>query len=275
MNNINKTEKPPKISVIMAVYNAQKTLTESVDSIINQTYPNWEFIICDDCSNDSSIVILNKYKEKYPDKFILLRNDSNMKLPYSLNRCLEKASGEFVARMDADDISHKDRFQRQIDYLKCHPEVDMVGTAMQRFDENGLGTVDRKPDHPDKYSLRRIIPFNHATIMTYKYVYDDLGGYTVSDRTVRGQDYDLWFRFYYAGYKGDNLSDPLYYVREDKAAFKRRTAKVRWNGFKTTCIGYKLLGYPKRWLIRPALDFAVKSIIPASVFRLYHKNSGS
>ena len=230
-----------------------------------------EFIICDDCSADSSLQIINDYKNRYPDKFVIIRNDSNMKLPYSLNRCLAESRGELIARMDADDISHSTRIEKQVEYLMLHSTIDLVGTAMRRFDENGFGSIDKKPEHPDKYSLRTLIPFNHATIMTYKRVYDALDGYTVSERTIRGQDYDLWFRFYSHGFKGDNIPEPLYYVREDRAAFKRRTFKVRWNGFKTTCIGYDLLGFPKRWLIRPATAMIIKSVLPTTLMMKYHQ----
>ena len=259
-----------KISVIMSVYNAEDTLRESIDSILTQTYADWEFVICNDASTDGTQKILDEYADNYPEKFILIKNDENKYLAYSLNRCLEIATGYYIARMDADDISDKNRFEKQVRYLQNHSDVDLVGSAMQRFNENGLGVVDAKPEHPDKYSLRYVIPFNHATIMTYKRVYDTLNGYTVSDRTIRGQDYDLWFRFYYEGFRGDNISEPLYYVREDKNAFKRRTFKVRWNGFKTTCIGYKLLGFPKRWLIKPAVRTLVKSLSPIKLMMWYH-----
>ena len=110
--------------------------------------------------------------------------------------------------------------------------------------------------------------------MTYKRVYEVLNGYTVAERTERGQDYDLWFRFFYAGFHGDNLQEALYLVREDEAAIRRRTFKVRWNAFKTTRFGYKLLGYPKRWLIRPAIAMVVKSLIPAKMMLLYREWQG-
>ena len=258
------------VSVIMGIYNCSDTLSEAIESIIGQTYTNWELIMCDDASTDDTYQVALRYQKKYPDKIKLIQNEVNSKLPYTLNHCLKYASGEFIARMDADDKSTADRFMVQVRYLREHSDVDLVGTAMQRFNEKGLGAIDEKPQYPDRFTLRKLIPFNHATIMTYKRVYDALGGYTVCERTVRGQDYDLWFRFYHEGYRGDNLKEPLYMVREDEAAFKRRTIKVRWNGFKTACIGYKLLGYPKIWLIKPACDFVIKSLIPTRLMIYYH-----
>lgn len=260
-----------KISVIMSVYNCEKTLREAIDSILKQTYSDWEFVICNDASTDGTQSILDEYKAAYPDKFILISNESNKRLAFSLNHCLKYATGEYVARMDGDDISMPDRFEKEINYLKQHPECDLVGTAMQQFDENGPLQVISKPELVDKNSMKKMIPFNHATIMTYRHVYEALGGYTVSERTNRAQDYDLWFRFFAAGYTGRNLTEALYYVREDLNAIKRRTFKVRWNAFKTTRIGYKMLGFPKRYLIKEFIKVIVKSLVPYRLAYWYRK----
>lgn len=262
-----------KISVIMGIYNCADTLPEAIDSIIAQTYENWELIMCDDASSDQTYHIAKQYQEKYPGKIKLLHNDVNSKLAYSLNRCLEFATGQFVARMDGDDLSTPDRFEKEIAYLKTHLDVQLVGTAMQQFDENRVKMrVIYKPEHPDRWTLHKQIPFHHATIMTYKYVYDALGGYTVTERTNRAQDYDLWFRFYAANYVGANLKEVLYYVREDIKAIKRRTFKVRWNALKTTQYGYRLLGYPKRWFVQEMCIVLAKSVIPFKFIEIYRKH---
>ena len=258
-----------KISVIMGIYNCADTLPEAIDSILAQTYTDWELIMCDDCSSDGTCDVAMAYAERFPEKIILLRNEVNSKLAFSLNRCLEHASGEFVARMDGDDISAPERFVKQLSYLREHPDIDLVGTAMQRFSDKGMADIDIKQADPDRFTLHRSIPFNHATIMTYKRVYDALGGYTVAERTNRGQDYDLWFRFYHAGFSGGNIQEPLYLVREDMDAIKRRSFKVRWNAFKTTRYGYKLLGYPKWWIIRPAALMVFKSLVPYRMVAMY------
>lgn len=258
-----------KISIIMGIYNCGVTLSEAIESIINQTYTNWELILCDDASTDNTYEVAQKYQKAYPDRIILLRNKKNMRLSYSLNKCLKYATGKYIARMDGDDISSPNRFQKQISFLNANKEIDLVGTAMQQFNESGYLAVIEKPIKIDKYSLRKIVPFNHATILTYKYVYDKLKGYTVSDRTSRCEDYDLWFRFFHAGFNGANMKEPLYFVREDMAALKRRTFKARWNGFKTTVYGFKLLGFPKRWLIIEFFKMILKSIIPSNVMLFY------
>lgn len=259
------------ISIIMAVYNCATTVREAIDSIINQTYTNWEFIICDDCSTDNTLDIVREYKAKYPDKFKVIQNEQNSKLSYSLNHCLKYANGEFIARMDGDDISRPDRFEKQVKYLREHPDVDLVSTLVQRFEGNKLADIIKKPEFPDRYTQRNEVAFNHATIMTYKSVYDKCGGYTVSKRTVRAQDYDLWFRFFYHNFKGVNMQEPLYLMREDMNAIKRRTIKVRFHAYRTTIKGFRLLKYPLRWYIRPTIIFIVKSLTPSFVVYKYRQ----
>lgn len=261
-----------KISVIMSVFNCEKTLREAIESVVAQTYENWEFVICNDASTDGTQAILDEYKSRFPDKFILIANEENMRLAFSLNRCLEYATGEYVARMDGDDISVPERFEKEIAFLQAYPEYDLVGCAMQRFsEEKGFADIVWSKEHVDKYSMRNGPPFCHATILTYKRVYDALGGYTVAERTKRAQDYDLWFRFFAAGFSGYNLQEPLYLVREDMNAIKRRTFKVRWNAFKTTRYGYKLLGFPKLWLAEKFFLMIGKSLIPYRLVYYYRK----
>ena len=259
------------ISIIMAVYNCEDTVREAIDSILNQTYTNWEFIICDDCSMDNTLEIVREYEAKHPDKFKVIQNEVNSKLSFSLNHCLKYADGEFVARMDGDDISRPDRFEKQINYLREHEDVDLVSTLVQRFDGDTLADIIVKPEFPDRYTQRNQVAFNHATIMTYKYVYDKCGGYTVSKRTVRAQDYDLWFRFFYHNFKGVNMQEPLYLMRENLAAVKRRTMKVRFNAYKTTIKGFRLLKYPIHWYIKPTVTFIVKGLTPSFIQLGYRK----
>lgn len=260
-----------KISVIMGIYNCANTLPDAIDSIVNQTYTNWELIMCDDCSSDNTYEVAKKYLDKYPDKVILIKNEVNSKLAYTLNHCLEYATGKYIARMDGDDKCLPDRFEKQIKYLQNHLDIQLVGTAMQQFNEKGNLNLVICSEHTDKWTLSKKMPFNHATIMTYKWVYDSLNGYVVAERTNRGQDYDLWFRFFAKGYIGDNIQEPLYLVREDSNAFKRRTFKVRWSTWETTKIGYDLLGYPKSWLIKPLFINIIKSLTPAKIQELYRK----
>ena len=103
-----------KISVIMGIYNCANTLGEALDCIINQTYTNWEVIMCDDYSSDDTVQIAEKYVQKYPGKFLLLKNKENHGLNYTLNKCLKVANGDYIARMDGDDLCAVDRFEKKL-----------------------------------------------------------------------------------------------------------------------------------------------------------------
>lgn len=260
-----------KISIIMGIYNCASTLPESIDSILAQTYTNWELIMCDDCSTDDTYKVAEEYKNKYPEKIKLIKNETNSKLAFSLNHCLEYATGELIARMDGDDISLPERLEKQVQFLQENPDIQLVGTSMRRFNEKGLHDVVTPPENVDKYTLATRVPFCHATILTYKYVYDALNGYTVAERTVRGQDSDLWYRFFHKGFVGANMMDPLYLVREDENAIRRRTVKRRWYAYQTEMLGYKLLNYPKRWALRLTIRVIVKSLIPYFIIDKYRE----
>lgn len=254
----------------MATYNCEATIRGSIDSIINQTLQDWEFVICDDCSSDNTYKILKDYETHNPDKFVILRNEKNSKLSFSLNRCLDNCKGEYIARMDGDDISVKNRLERQVDFLDSHPEYAMVGTAMLPFDEKGDRPVRYAKPVPDKNDMVNRSPFFHATIMMRKEVYDLIDRYLVSKRTTRAQDYDMWFRFFARDLKGYNLQEPLYRVLEDDAAIKRRTFKTRCYEVQTRLIGYHLLHYPLYKYVY-AFKPILAALTPVPVMQWFHK----
>ncbi|MDO5436498.1 MAG: glycosyltransferase family 2 protein [Clostridia bacterium] len=259
-----------KISVIMGIYNCADTLPRAIESILHQTYTNWELILCDDASQDNTYEIAEQYRDLYPDKIILIRNEKHMRLAASLNHCLEYASGELIARMDGDDESCPERFEKQMQYLESHPEVDLVGTAIMRVND-GRYFLLRSVRDPDRYTLRNTLPFHHATILTYKYVYDKVGGYTVAERTRRAEDLDLWYKFYACGFSGNNIEEPLYTFYENKQSIYRRRHADRWQSFLVTVEGFKKLQYPRIWLVKPFATTLVKSVTPYWVFNLYRK----
>lgn len=243
--------KSGKISVLMAVHNSEGTLRQAIDSILAQTYKDWQFIICDDCSTDGTMGILQEYANEYPEKFRIISNEKNIFLAASLNHCLQYADGEFCARMDGDDYVSPERFEHQVKYLREHEGIDMVGTLRQAFNENGLGQIiGTYKEFPDKYELRFGSCFAHASIMMYTRVYHALGGYTVSPRTVRSQDYDLWIKFFAAGYRGANMQEVLFFERVDSRSFVRRKAKVYLWQIVSRWICFRTLGYPLKYYWR-------------------------
>lgn len=260
-----------KISIIMGVFNCADTLPDAIESILAQTYTEWELIMCDDCSTDDTYRVAEKYKNKYPEKIILIRNDVNSRLAFSLNHCLKYATGKYVARMDGDDLSVPERFEKQIKFLKENPNVDLVGTYMRRFDGNVFVDIVTVPTKPNKFTMRNTVPFAHATIMTYKRVYDELNGYTVAKETARAEDADLWFKFFAADFKGETIPEPLYFVRENMNAIKRRTFRSRWDALKVVRKGHKLLKYPKWWILEPMLKTLLKSFSPVWIVNIFRR----
>lgn len=264
MNN-----KKIKVSIIMGIYNCEKTLSDCIDSLLNQTYTNWELIMCDDCSSDFTYKIAKGYAEKY-NNIILLKNNENKKLSSTLNRCLEEAKGEYIARMDADDIALPNRLEKQVEFLDNNKEYDVVGCNRIIFDDNGNETLSVSEEIPNRYSLLKGVPFAHPTIMMRKRVYDKLNGYTVSNRTVRGQDLDLWYRFYNNNFKGYNIQEPLYRYRENLSDYKKRTLKAAIGAAKTNYYGFKMLNFPKSkyiYLVKPIIS----ACIPNYIMYRYHK----
>ncbi|WP_256842944.1 glycosyltransferase [Ornithinimicrobium cryptoxanthini] len=259
----------------MGAYNCADTLPEALESIAAQTYPHWELVVCDDGSTDSTFAVLQGFAQTQEGRVTVLQNSRNRQLAYSLNRCLEHAEGTLIARMDGDDLSCPARLERQVLHLRSHPEIDLVGSWMRRFDESGRHDIVKVPPAPDRWSLRRDAPFAHATIMVRREVYATLEGYTVSERTARNEDYDLWFRFFHAGFRGENLPEALYLVREDEAAARRRSVKHRWNAYRTTLVGYRMLGYPSRWLVRPTLLTLIKSAVPTQLYLRYRRQQAA
>ena len=268
--------RPPKVSIIMGIFNCEKTLADAIESVVAQTYKNWELIMCDDGSTDGTWTIAKKYADTYPSQIILLKNEENMKLSYALNRCLAVATGEIIARQDGDDRSCPERLQREVDWLLSHPQYQLVGCDMRRFDDKGYHNVMTAPLNPDQTTLAQVkVPFFHATIVAWKSVFDELGGYTVSKRALRIEDVELWFRFFHRGFKGANISEPLYDVREDYETLSRRTIRDRFNSFMVLRDGFRLLKIPRRKLFKPALLAVVKSLVPVSVVRYIRRRQGA
>lgn len=130
---MNKSE-PPKITVLMPVYNGEKFLREAIESILNQTFTDFELLIINDGSTDKSVEIIESYKDP---RIRLLHNEKNKGLIYSLNRGIDLASGEYIARMDCDDISLPKRLEKQVAFMDAHPDVGASGTWIKKFGNSG------------------------------------------------------------------------------------------------------------------------------------------
>lgn len=244
-----------KVAVIMGAYNVADTVGRAIDSIVGQTYQEWVFLICDDGSNDGTYEIIKSYENRYPDKIQVYQNDKNRGLTYTLNHLLEKVETEYVARMDADDVSNCVRLEKQVQFMENHKEYALVGSAINKFDESGIYDTCIKVEKPEKESFFWNNPFVHPSIVIRTKVIKELGGYRDIAKTLRCEDYDLWFRLYERGYKGYNLSDPLLNYYEGKDSFPKRKFAYRINEMRVRFEGYKRLG-----LLPKGILYAVKPI---------------
>lgn len=253
----------------MGIYNCEQTLSEAIDSILAQTYTNWELIMCDDGSKDNTFFIAKQYLEKYPEKVILLKNEKNMGLNYTLNNCLKHATGDFIARMDGDDISLLQRFEKEIAVFDVE-DVAIVSTSMILFDESGDWGITKVKRYPQKSDLIYKTPFCHAPCLVKKEAYDAVGGYSENKKLLRVEDYHLWIKMYEKGYKGINLEEPLYKMRDDRNAQYRRKFKYRLN--EAYVKGYaikhlKLPFYKYVYCLKPIL----LGLCPSFIYKFLHR----
>lgn len=213
------TTAKPRISVIMSVYNGERYLREAIDSILNQTFKDFEFIIVDDGSTDNSLSIIQSYRDK---RLKLIKNEKNIGLTKSLNNALKTAGGEFIARQDADDISLPDRLEEQIRFLVQHPDVALLGTGVFAINEEGKLLRRETPLSNPVKKLWQHNQFVHGSVTLKKKVIDELGPYHELFRY--SQDYELWLRIA-KSYQVANLTQPLYKKRsynESVQATKRK-----------------------------------------------------
>ena len=182
------------VTVLMPVYNAGRFLGPAIESILQQTFRDFELLIVNDASTDGCEEILRSFSDH---RIRLLENKHNLGLANSLNRGLQVAAGELVARQDADDLSHPERLESQVEFLKAHPDIALVGTQAIIIDEFGRYKrvlLDRPHEHlAIKWDLLFDNSFVHTSVMFRKtIVSDNLGGYDPSYAAC--EDYELWSR---------------------------------------------------------------------------------
>ena len=261
----------PKISILMGIYNCAETLGEAIESILAQTYTNWELIMCDDGSADDSYAVANRYQINFPDKIILLKNSRNMGLNHTLNRCLEHATGEYIARMDGDDLSLPERLETEVRYLETHPEYAIVSCPMIHFDENGDWNIGQCiSEEPVPEMLVHGTIHCHAPCMIRSEAMRAVGGYSVQKRLLRVEDWHLWLKLYAAGYRGRNLKQPLYKMRDDQAAAMRRKFRYRINEAYVSLMTVRIFKLPA-WKAIYAMRPLIVGLMPISLYQYLHR----
>lgn len=260
----------PKVSVIMGIYNCAATLQEALDSLYNQSFQDFEIILCDDGSIDNTYEVAKNNSLKYSD-VIVLRNEGNKGLNFTLNKCLERSSGEYIARMDGDDISLPSRFEKEVHFLDEHPEYSIVSCPMIYFDDEGEFRRGKAKGEPSINVFNSGSPFCHAPCMVRRSAFIDVEGYTVDPHLIRYEDYDLWVKLYSKGYRGYNLEECLYAMRDDKNAAKRRKLRTRFNGIYAHWKAYRLLHLSLWRFIEYSVTVIILGILPIPIYNFFHK----
>jgi len=195
----------------MAVYNGEKYLRQAVESILHQTFTDFEFIIVDDGSTDTTPAILDAYRDP---RIVRLRNVRNLGLAGALNRGLEVARGRYIARQDADDLSYPTRLEQEVAFLEAHPQVGLLGTAYDVIDAEGHW-VGRVSPPTDNETLQRALVrrncFGHGSVMMQRLVVKQVKGYEESFSAA--EDRDLWLQLAERAHLA-NLAEPLYAWRQ-------------------------------------------------------------
>ena len=217
----------PKISVVMPAYNAEKYIKEAIDSILGQTFGDFELIIINDCSTDSTENIILSYSDS---RIVYLKNEKNMGVAATLNRGLQAARGEYIARMDSDDIALSQRLEKQLQHMKRNGDVIVCGSNFIPFHDSGDLPVSCVPEEDGQIKTFLLFgsPFAHPTVMIRASVLKETGlCYDVAYEKV--EDYYFWMQLSRCG-KFANLNEPLLRYRNHSQQVSVTAAQIQHEG---------------------------------------------
>jgi glycosyltransferase involved in cell wall biosynthesis len=223
-------KKAPKVTVFMPVYNGEKYLKEAIESILVQTFPDFELLIIDDGSTDGSVTVV---KSIHDSRIRFIQNERNMGLPYTRNKGFELAKGEYIAFIDCDDTSAPDRLEKQVNFMEEHPEVGICGSWVQDVTSEGrliAGKVRQYPaeDRKIRHMLLWSPPLWNPSLILRRRVIIDHNLFH-NPMYIIGEDYDLWVRASKVTQLA-NIPEILhYYRRHDLQISTRKSVEAVWN----------------------------------------------
>ena len=227
----------PLVTVLMPCYNAMPYLTEALESMMNQTYRNLEILCINDGSSDTTGDILEEYAKK-DARIRVVHNESNLKLIRTLNKGIELANGEFIARMDADDISLPDRIQIEMDYFSKNPEYDLVCPASLNMDPEGNPIAKNIPRQfgykANLYASFYYVPIGHPEILVRTKVLKE-NHFLVEEHALHTEDYEIWSRLLRKGYHLVNTPEILHKYRIHDGSVSRQFTEIQDRNF-TDCV---------------------------------------
>ena len=221
----------PKITVLMPVYNGEKYLAEAIESILNQTYKDFDFLIINDGSTDNSVKIIESYNDP---RIRLVKNKKNFGIVYSLNKGIDLAKGEYIARMDVDDVSLPERLEKQVAFVNYNPNIAVIGSYFNLIDKKGyyIGKIKWPIGFENNlfYVLIGNNPVGHPGVMYRKKVVEEIGSY--HGKYAPAEDFDLWLRIYLNGYHCENIPEFLTDYRvhsEQESVLQKNTQRKKHN----------------------------------------------
>lgn len=260
----------------MSVYKSEQPehLELSLKSVwTDQTLKPTQIILIEDgLLNEGLYNVISKYKELLGEKLCIYKNNKNLGLTKSLNIGLKAVTSDFVARMDSDDISEPKRFERQVNFLLNHPDIDVIGGALQEFDsKNDCLNIRYYPlTHEEviKY-IKKASPLAHPAVMMRNNIFQK--GLKYDERYPTSQDLQLWFDVITAGYKIANLPDVVLFFRREKDVFKRRSRAKAKNEFKIYMHGIRRMeGVFTLSYIYPILRFLFRNMSIPMIRAVYN-----
>lgn len=223
----------------MPAYNASKTIQQSINSILNQTYGNFELIICDDGSTDDTLKKIRAVKD---ERIIVLVNNSNIGNLLTTNKLLESCKGEFIALQDSDDFSYPSRIEKQIDAVITQ-NVDLVGTQAGIWFEDSILTVTSYPDTNDKITKTMNksprVPIVWGSVLFKRKIYDKIDGFDILFDRIGAADYN-WLQRVSFDFKFYNLQDTLYLYRQHSESFTKRSSNFSINKIYSEDIAFDI-----------------------------------
>ena len=236
------------ISVLMSVYKSDmpEYLNKAIKSIwTDQTIkPNQIVLVEDGELSEELLSVIANWKSELGDILTILRNDKNIGLTKSLNKGIKYVTSSLIARMDSDDISVSTRFEKQLDYLQSHPDIDIIGGAIREFnDENPNLRIRHYPETNEevKKYIVKACPLAHPTVMMRRSIFDN--GLCYNEKYRTSQDIALWYDALLKGHKIANIQDITINFRSSGDMYKRRSRSKAWNEFKIYVGGiYRLKG---------------------------------
>ncbi len=265
----------PSVSVLMGVYYQKEDLSllrRSVDSILRQDWKDLEFLVCDGGSRREVCLLLDSFAAEDP-RLRLIRGGGRHDLASKLNACLREARGSFIARMDDDDCSHKDRLSKQLKALEDHPEAGFVGSGVYLFRAGRCVGEQKLPQWPEVRDFYMVQPYIHPTLVFRREALEAVEGYSEDPLQVLCEDYDLLLRLYAAGYRGMNLQEPLLDYTVPLTAKGNRKMRHRWNETVTRYRRFRQLG-----LLPGAAPYVVKplavGLVPEKLLGRLKRKSG-